>query len=332
MISPKAIELMIKHWDAVDVAVSKRVSRKRPWSETALTSLLCDLLDSETQGEIQLKYTLAELNRDLTKLDGILTFTIEIETMEYPPKIERWVNQSDLGFYIQYRDQFIPKNSWEYAFLCQAKRLYPSNQAAAAFDESSRFQGFNYEQHNRIKRLHDALGEKIVHYLLYCPRPIDLDDLTRKKLAHLRNQELADNIFDYTLGLFLREELSRSDSSLAAGVFISDTDNMPKNLGQVHRHLLQRAVPFSWFLGILLQGGRKTLMSGMLSETVKLGSSSEIAKGIVRGDPKAIDHVIEAIADLEAPANLPGVLPGHTVKIGLSAGSPGELNPQVTYD
>ena len=177
MISPKAIELMIKHWDAVDASVSKRVSRKRPWTETALTSLLCDLLDSETQGDIQLKYTLADLNRDLAKLDGILTFTIEIETMEYPPKIERWVNQSDLGFYIQYRDEFIPKNSWEYAFLCQAKRLYPSNQAVAAFDESSRFQGFNYEQHNRIKRLHDALGEKIVHYLLYCPRPIDLDDL-----------------------------------------------------------------------------------------------------------------------------------------------------------
>ena len=86
MISPKAIELMIRHWDAVDVAVSKRVSRKRSWAETALTSLLCDLLDSETQDEIQLKYTLADLNRDLKKLDGILTFTIEIETMEYPPR------------------------------------------------------------------------------------------------------------------------------------------------------------------------------------------------------------------------------------------------------
>ena len=73
-------------------------------------------------------------------------------------------------------------------------------------------------------------------------------------------------------------------------------------------------------------------MRGMLSETVKIGSSSEIAKGIVRGDSKAIDHVIEAIADIDAPASFPGVLPGHTVKIGLSAGSPGEPNPQVTYD
>ena len=73
-------------------------------------------------------------------------------------------------------------------------------------------------------------------------------------------------------------------------------------------------------------------MSGMLSEAVKLGSSSQIAKGIVRGDSKAIDHVIEAIADLDAPANFPGVLPGHTVKIGLSAGSPGEPNSQLTYD
>jgi len=70
MISPKAVNLIIKHFDAIDEAVTKKMVRNRPWSETALTSLLCDLLDEKTQDEEILRYTLKELNHELYELDG----------------------------------------------------------------------------------------------------------------------------------------------------------------------------------------------------------------------------------------------------------------------
>lgn len=49
MISLKAIRLILRHFDSIDYCVSKRLMRKRPWSEPALTSLLCDLLDQDDQ-------------------------------------------------------------------------------------------------------------------------------------------------------------------------------------------------------------------------------------------------------------------------------------------
>ena len=37
MISPKAFELIIRHLNAIDGAVSERVARKHPWCEPALS-------------------------------------------------------------------------------------------------------------------------------------------------------------------------------------------------------------------------------------------------------------------------------------------------------
>ena len=108
MINPKALHFIIKYFDAVDAAVSARTIRKRPWSETSLTSLLCDLLDEETRGYEQLAYTLADLNKDLQELDGLIQVSLNIETHEYPPSIERFVTQSDLGFIVDFRDYFLP--------------------------------------------------------------------------------------------------------------------------------------------------------------------------------------------------------------------------------
>ena len=71
MLSPIAFDLIIKYFDAVDRAVAARLSRKRPWSEPALTSLLCDLLDEETQEGQNLSYTLRQLNDELNAFDGV---------------------------------------------------------------------------------------------------------------------------------------------------------------------------------------------------------------------------------------------------------------------
>lgn len=65
MLNPQSVHLLIKHFDAIDQAVSKRMIRKRPWSEPALTSFLCELLDEETQDEVQLAYRLKARKRYL---------------------------------------------------------------------------------------------------------------------------------------------------------------------------------------------------------------------------------------------------------------------------
>jgi hypothetical protein len=52
MLSPRAVRLVLRHFDAIDQAISQRLTRKRPWGEEALTHLLCDLLDFETKSFI----------------------------------------------------------------------------------------------------------------------------------------------------------------------------------------------------------------------------------------------------------------------------------------
>src|SRR5579862_6669471 len=127
MITPKAAHLLIRHFDSLDRAVSKRLTRKRPWSEPALTSLLCDLLDADTQADEPLEYPMASLNFDLQKLEGLLRISLQIQTHEYDARMERWVTQADLGLVVNLIDHLMPKESWSISWLLQAKRLYPDS-------------------------------------------------------------------------------------------------------------------------------------------------------------------------------------------------------------
>ena len=230
MISPEATKLLIRHFDAIDFSVSRRLVRKRPWSEPALTSLLCDLLDEETQAEERLRYSLEELNRDLQSLEGYLSLSFEIETHEYDSRMERWVTQADLGLIIRFSNNFVPNDSWSSPWLLQAKRIYPSRRSSSGrFDETSRFEATDAAQLQRIQKLIEVVQDNFVLFLLYCPRPESLDELTRQKLAYLRTTHLSGEIFDYTLGLQLHSELSSSNPSLAAGLFLCDAENVPGN-------------------------------------------------------------------------------------------------------
>ncbi len=190
MISPKAANFIIRYFDAIDKAVSKRLVRKRPWFETALTSLLCDLLDGETQDEQNLEYSLEELNKDLNEIDGLLNISFAIDTHEYNQNVERYITQSDIGFILNFEDYLLPEESWSAAYLLQAKRLFPDqSEHPITYNENCRFD-IDTKQRNRIEILNKILGVNCIKYLLYCPRPSMLDNITEKKLSYLRNQTI----------------------------------------------------------------------------------------------------------------------------------------------
>ena len=151
MITPKAIHLIIQHFDALDQAVSKHLNRKRPWSEPALTSLLCDLLDQDVQEEENLSYSTADLNQDLAEIDGLMKITFAVDTHEYDASMEHWVTQADLGFVINFQDHLLPDESWSLPWLLQAKRLYPVQRNPLKYTEISRFSGIDPKQQQRIE-------------------------------------------------------------------------------------------------------------------------------------------------------------------------------------
>ncbi len=325
MLSPTAFELLIKYFDGVDSAVARRLSRKRPWLETALTSLLCDLLDDETQEDEPLDYTLGALNTELRALDGLVEVHVRLETHEYPPAVERWVTQSDLGFVLEFNDLLLPDESWTASWLLQAKRLYPQSRNPLRYSESSSFDGVDAEQKKRIDQLVQQVGLPFIKYLLYCPRPIQLDDATRLKLTYLRNRTLSGNIFDYTPGLQIHRELGLSDNSLAAGLFVVSPDELPNTFGQVHSQVLNGVTPFSWFLAQQFAGGRPEVGHRNHDERLRRrpdapdddGPDYDWAHGIVTGDPCAVDRVLTVFQDRSQPIPF---LPPHTLTVGVSIG------------
>ena len=332
MISPKAVGLIIRHFDAIDQSVSKRLVRKRPWGEPALTSLLCDLLDQETQEEEKINYSLSELTKDLTEMDGLMSMSFTVDTHEYDSIMERWVTQADLGLIVKFTDELLPADSWSTAWLLQAKRLYPSSRNPVVYTEACRFGAVDHNQNERMRLLEKIVGIPFIRYLLYCPRPYSLDNTTAVKLTHLRNRNLGNRIFDYTLGLILHDELSLRNSSLSPGLFVSDSTDPPPNFGHVHSHILSDFFPFSWFLASHLvdEGPRFRHISrhspgggpGRPSKRSELEpdeSASKWAEGIVGGNQEAIERLIEVFeGEIEGPFP---ILPSHTLKVNISIGS-----------
>ena len=164
----------------------------------------------------------------------------------------------------------------------------------------------------------------------FCPRPSFLDSIVNRKISHLRNKTLAHSIFDYTLGLELHRELSRKDSSLAAGLFVSEIDALPSNLGMVHESRIEDCSPLSWFLAshFVPEGARfspigNRLRNRLSGESRKLiRSEDEWAHGIVTGDNEAINRIINQLQDqdeevIEGPF---AFLPHHTITVDVNIG------------
>lgn len=322
MLSPRAIQLLLRHFDAIDSSLTRRLLRKRPWREEALTALFCDLLDGDTQGEEPLSYPLADLLADLARTDEPLGFRVRIETHQYPSSVERHVTQSDIGLIVRYSDQFEHQNSFSAPWLLQAKRIFPSpTSSAGLYDLNSAFLSHSSEQEVRMRQLRDWAGFDFIRYLLYCPRPSTLSLNVREALTHHRATARAGNIFDYALGLQLREDMLSANPTLAAGIFVALIDSCPKNLSEVHRSIFRAATPFAWFL-IQHFDTRNSLVRREPpdgpSSTGRPHPNSATIERIVRGDHRVLrDSAIRETLDAEMPLR---ILPSHTLQIEIICG------------
>ena len=316
MISPKSAKLILRHFDEIDKHVSKRLLRKRPWSEPALTSVLCDLLDKDTQIDEGLEYHVGKLNSDLLKSGDPLFFSMRIETHEYGPKVERYISQSDIGIIFDYRNQFTNNSSWTKGWLLQAKRIFPekntsshsiSNKSSTnpVYTQRSRFDSFDKEQHERIQRLEKHLGGDFIRYLLYTPRPQELDEGLRSLLSYRRIESVGNNIFDYLKGLQLRDDLLSDDSSIEAGIFVCDTGSFPKNYEEVHRKIFHGTTPFSWFfLEHFFRGGKSRM-----DKESQVKSDEKCILELVKGNACVLDDIFS-----DNIGRIP-ILPAHTLII-----------------
>jgi hypothetical protein len=326
---------MLRHFDAIDEAVSRRLTRKRPWSEPALTSLLCDLLDEDVQNEEALAYSLEELNKDLAAMDGLFSMSFKIDTHEYDGAVERWITQADLGLIIKCENYLMSSDSWEACWLLQAKRAYPDSRNPPVFSDRSRFAAYDPAQHVRIEQLQQTVGHDFVRYLFYAPRPSALDPTYRAKLAYLRSRRLAEDIFDYTLGLELREELGSPNSTLAGGLWVAPISSFPSNVAALHREVLQPYSPFAWFLVghfYSRHGVRDQLMQGPAGHPSsrpprRRPSDTDWACDIVRGERDAITRLIKTMhTDNAGPFP---ILPTHTMTVRIAVGE--SLHPDRRF-
>jgi hypothetical protein len=325
MITPKAFRLIIKHFDEIDRIVSFRTVRKRPWLEVALTSLLCDLLDEQTQEDEKLNYSFKELQEDLDKEDSLFGIHLSLETIEFSSNYERYISQSDIGLNLIFENKIEPQYSWNSPYLLQAKRLTPIKVNPLLYTEASVFSSIDKEQQERIEILNRILGGSYLKYLLYCPRPEYIIKETKIKLAYLRNQTLSSHIFDYIIGLEIYKEFIDSNDTLKAGIFVTGIENSSLNFGQVHRGILDSTFPFSWFIALNLTAKRfiddRYRMERELHNPDN-PDSKQIVEGILSGDKKQIDKLIQKLDEEtkeKRPQNIQ-ILPKHKITLHCSVG------------
>jgi hypothetical protein len=305
VLSPASLPLVVRHFDCLDQFVADKLVGVRPWNEPGLTSLLCDLLDDRTQAKYRLDYPVSALRADLAATEPLLDIDFTIETHEYDPAVERWVTQSDLGVIISYVDRLVPTRSFERAWLLQAKRLYPWPDGH--YDEASTFRATDKGQAARVRRLNELLDFPFVRYLLYCPRPSDLDPRTAAVLGHVRDAAVSDEIFDYAFGLAVRDALMRDPATLSAGLFITDGFAQPSAFMSVHAGLLQSHDPLAWFVVRNLTDA----WNGPPQVSRRV-ATPDIAIAIARGLPSAVDSVRDQLDVGDRPFRF---LPAHTLTI-----------------
>ncbi len=301
-----------------------------------MTSLLCDLLDDETENDESLAYPRKQLKEDLAKSDEAMTISCRIESIEYLPEQERYVTQGDLGLIVAYRDR-VSGESWERGWLLQAKRATPSLRNRPAYRANSRF-GVDSAQRRRIEVLEKVVGGDFVRYLLYAPRPAMLGERDRARLAQARNSALAGHIYDYLFGQALYEDAKAGCPTLAAGMLLARHSDVPTTVLAAHSQLAQTVWPFSWFISLQFGGMRVSrlrspkqpspnsepkliwhLVGGVLGEP-GIPSWNVPVIPFLRGDHEVVQLVIHLCGEVNDNVRDYKFLPPHTMTVEVSPG------------
>jgi hypothetical protein len=107
-------------------------------------------------------------------------------------------------------------------------------------------------------------------------------------LSYQRTLALTGEIFDFALGLQLRDDLLSDKSTLDAGIFISPIDKFPSCFKEVHRRLFQGSTPFSWFI---LQHFFQRSGKNWDFNFGDTGENNEIIERLLPSRQKSIDNV-----------------------------------------
>ena len=168
MLSPYHIPLLVRYFNGIDIAVSKRLLRSVPPSEPTLTEEFCALMDVDNQRrESSLEFDIDSLNAALCEHGDLIDADFRIETHQHTGRMEAYVSQSDFALVIDFEHTVLPDLSWGTAYLMQAKRLFPLKDDT--YGVTSAFASADKEQHLRMQALSDILGDDAMKYCLYCP-------------------------------------------------------------------------------------------------------------------------------------------------------------------
>ncbi|WP_345867670.1 hypothetical protein [Shewanella algae] len=316
MLSPYATHHVLKHFNSIDEAVSAKLLYKRPRDEEDLTKSLIDALDEECQEQESLSYRIGELKADLSKNGEPTYIDLTIETHTYSKQWERYVSQADIGLIIKYQNYYESRLSSSWSWLLQAKRLFPIKGTNNEYNTNCKFESIDKQQHDRIKRLQKFVDADFFRYLFYCPRPEKLGDAVRQELSYLRSSSLQGEIFDFTYGLELRDDLRNGSETVAAGIFVSKVEPCPRSFADIHSNIFKGTTPLSWFLLEHLPGrGRHHPHE---DEHWPSNRNNDIAEKLVRGDAEVINEVMTRLEDKEMNLR---ILPSATITVTISQGT-----------
>lgn len=318
MLSPFAIHRLLKHFDAIDRAVSVLMSYPRSKDEEQLTGHLVDCFDPILTKHTGLEYTSAQLAADLKNAQEPLSVKYGIQVHKYSKTYENRVSQADLGIILRYEDNYNPVNSSSKSWLLQAKRLYPTSIDPMTYDLRAKFGAVDAHQEERIHQLVHSIDTDFFRYILYCPRPDEnMSAETSQALSYLRNEAISDEIFDFAYGLELRDDLKTGSSTVAAGVFVAKTSPSPSTLADVHEKIFDTSTPLSWFLIKNLPHG------GYGDADIGRQFHNEIVEKIVKGDESVARDIAIHLNDNQWNGKM---LPAATLTITISVGPPNAMD------
>lgn len=338
MFGPYHLPHLIRYFDGIDLALSKRLLRPVPASEPTLTEELCALLDAGSQRrEKTLAFDIDALTAALTANGHPIDVQFRIDVHQHPTWMEAYVSQADFALVLKCKNTALPGLSWYSAYLMQAKRLFPVS--SGSYELSSKFGSADAKQHHRLRQLAKILGENALKYCLYCPPTSGYSPHALGSIRVFHAANLSNQIFDFAEGLALHGELARS-GGIETGIWISGTANNATDADDLHRRAFDSAHPLTWFLlHHLAETARAPAVPGrQYRSPAPYGSpgwkaresapSPEIdrVRAIACGDSNAIQSLIDELglqarkADLDPAARK--ILPATTMTIEIRVGPP----------